>query len=108
VSDEKLFTIEIIDVNDAPLFMSPRRVIGWENANFSKRIIFNISGGINEPAPEKPTFKVVVSNPQLFTTQGQPVISSSGILTFTPTPGMFGETEANITMTDGQGTRNHG
>ncbi len=100
--------MEVVDINDRPAFEVPERVIGWENTNFTKHIVFNISGGINEPVPEKPTFQVVVKDPSLFTAQGQPAISSTGVMSFMPAPGVFGQTVANITLNDGQGTQNLG
>ena len=111
VSIEHVFTIQVNDLNDAPTFEIPSRIVGFEDTPFEHIAVFDVSEGPFE-GPDRPfapfqhvTFNVTVQEPDLFvelpsiTKQG-----SEGILRFVPQTDVFGNTLANVTISDDGGS----
>ena len=92
--------ISVAAVNDAPSFTKgpnqtvledagEQSVSGWAT---------NITAGTNEPG-QTVTFTVVADTPALFSVQ--PVVSSTGVLTYTPAPNANGLATVTVTANDG-------
>jgi hypothetical protein len=91
-----------VAVNDPPLFTAgPSNVSVPENTGVSSSTwATSISAGPGEES-QSVTFALVCTNAALFSTQ--PQLSPTGVLTFTSTPGAFGSSICNATLTDSEG-----
>jgi len=97
-SDAQVFTINVIAVNDAPSFTKGPNQIVWEDA--ARQNIpwaTDISAGPNE-SHQALTFYLQTDQPELFSEL--PAISSDGILTYTPSPDVFGEAVVEVYLKD--------
>ena len=107
-TDDATVTITVAPVNDPPTFQvgatvtvledsGPQTIPNWVTA---------ISPGPANEAGQTVTFTVTTSNPALFSVQ--PMVSSTGTLTFTPAPNMSGGAALSVTAQDNGGTANGG
>ena len=104
VSVTKEFTILVDDVNEAPTFHVPQRIVGFEDIPFEHIVVVGVTEGPFEEF-QNIIFNVTVDNPSMF--QELPSIrrqESEGILKFVPQRDVFGRTLANITLMDDGGT----
>jgi hypothetical protein len=112
MSPAQTFTITVTPVNDAPAFdLAGSSLTVGENTG--EKIFANWAANISVGPPDEestqaPSFNVIADDIDLFTTSGQPAISASGTLTFTPAASGSGSTMVSVTLTDGGGTANGG
>ena len=103
-------SILVDPVNDAPSFTKgadqtvnedagPQSVSGWATA---------ISAGPSDEASQQLSFVVTNDNNSLFTSKGQPAISSDGTLTYTPAPDASGSAIVTVVLRDDGGPSNGG
>jgi hypothetical protein len=98
------FAIQVDNVNDAPSFNVPERIVGFESIPFANVAVFRVSEGQFEEFQEV-SFSIQIDNPDLFSEL--PSIQRKGafgILKFEPRLDVFGATVANITIVDDGGT----
>ncbi len=104
------FNITLLPVNDAPSFgagadqqvaqnAGTQSVGGWARS---------ISRGPANESGQGVSFHVTNNNSGLFTAGGQPAISASGTLTYTPTATAAGTATVTATLVDSGGTDNGG
>ena len=103
-------SILVDPVNDAPSFTKgadqtvnedagPQSVSDWATA---------ISAGPSDEASQQLSFVVTNDNNSLFTSIGQPAISSDGTLTYTPAPDASGSAIVTVVLRDDGGPANGG
>ncbi|WP_254512040.1 beta strand repeat-containing protein [Anatilimnocola floriformis] len=102
-SGTQTFTINVTAVNDAPTFT----LLGTQTVNEDSGAqtvtgfaTANAGGGTDENGQ---TFTYNLSgntNSALFTAGGQPSISPTGVLTYTPAPNAFGSATITVSVTD--------
>jgi uncharacterized repeat protein (TIGR01451 family) len=100
------FVVTVTSVNDAPGFVKgsdqttledsgAQSIAGWATA---------ISAGPADESAQTLTFVVTNSNNALFS--GQPAVSPTGTLTYTPAPNANGSAVVSVTLRDNGGTAN--
>jgi CSLREA domain-containing protein len=101
------FTLTVLPVNDRPTFSVSSAPAVLEDAGAQTvNLITNINPGPLEQA-QTLTFNVTNNNnPGLFSVA--PAVSSSGTLTYTPAPNVFGSAIVTVVATDDGGTANGG
>jgi hypothetical protein len=102
------FTIDLTAVNDAPTYTVGGPVTVLEDsAAYSQAWATNVStGAANES--QTLTFAVTNNNNALFTPSGQPTISPTGVLSFTPATNANGSATVTVNLTDSGDTANGG
>jgi hypothetical protein len=109
-SGSRSFTITVAPVNDAPTFAigadqttledaGPQGVSGWATG---------ISPGPANEAAQNVTFTTSNDSPALFTPGGQPAVTPSGALTYTPAADAAGVATVTVQALDDGGTANGG
>ena len=107
----QVFTITVLNVNDAPTFVKgpnwadlivgvndgPQTILNWAS---------NISSGPADESSQVLDFIVTTTNPGLFSVL--PAISPTGTLTFTPLNGFGGTATITVKLHDDGGTDNGG
>jgi hypothetical protein len=96
-------------VNDPPSFVKgPDQSVPYNSPaqNIPNWATAISTGAANEV--QTLTFLVSNDNNSLFTAEGQPAISPTGTLTFTPAPGASGSATVTVTLKDDGGTENGG
>ena len=68
----------------------------------------NLNRGPANESTQTLSFTVTNDNNALFTKGGQPAISSTGVLTYTPAPNAYGKANVTVTLMDNGGTANGG
>ena len=109
-SGPQTLLITVTPVNDAPTF-----AIGADQTALEEAGAQNIAGwatgispGPANEAGQSVTFTTSNNNPSLFTAGGQPAITPSGALTYTPAADAAGVATVAIQATDDGGTANGG
>jgi hypothetical protein len=110
-SSTAVVTVHVAPVNDSPRFndrgdppvvgpnAGPQRIEGWATS---------ITPGAPNESDQTVTFVTVAnSNPDLFTSAGQPAVSRDGTLTYTPS-GQTGSSTVSVQLRDDGGTENGG
>ena len=98
------FTIEVLNINEAPTFHVPARVVAFEDVLFEHVALTDVSAG-NFEDNQSMSFSVTVDDPKFFAEQPTIVVTGNqGRLRFIPRKDVFGTTQANITLTDNGGT----
>lgn len=110
-SSTAVVTIQVAPVNDSPRFddrgdppvvepdAGPQRIEGWAT---------DIEAGGPNESHQTVTFVTVAnSNPDLFTSDGQPAVTRDGTLTYTPS-GQTGSSTVSVQLQDDGGTENGG
>jgi len=108
-SANQTFLLTVLPVNDAPSFTkgSDQSVNENDPAQTVNNWATNISAGPSDEAGQTLAFQIVSnSNPNLFV--AGPAISPSGVLTYTPKPGVSGTAAIVVALTDNGGTANGG
>jgi hypothetical protein len=101
------FTITVNPVNDAPSFTAGGDVtVNEDSGLYSAAWASAISAGPANESGQTLTFNVSNSNNALFS--GQPTISASGVLSFTPAPNAFGSATVTVSLSDNGGVANGG
>ncbi|MFM8482989.1 MAG: beta strand repeat-containing protein, partial [Actinomycetota bacterium] len=105
-SAAQTFTIAITAVNDAPSFTKGADVsVSEDSAAYSTAWATGISAGPSNESGQNVSFTVTSSNTALFKSNGQPAVSSVGVLSFTPEANAFGSATITVTLSDnGSGT----
>lgn len=101
------FTVNVIPVNDAPVFNLAGDIMVDEDPGAQN--VPNFATGIDDGDPEVAQvlmFSLVPDDPTLFSVP--PAISPAGELTYTPAPDAFGATLVTVTLSDDGGTTNGG
>lgn len=100
----KTFRVIVTPVNDPPSFTPGPLVLMVTNTatSFSAQWATNISAGPNESG-QAVAFVVVSSSATMFTVSGQPSISAAGVLSFSVSPGVTGNTTLSVTAKDAEG-----
>jgi putative nucleotidyltransferase with HDIG domain len=109
-SGSRTFSIVVVPVNDAPTFATgadqtsledagPQSIAGWATG---------ISQGPANEVGQSVTFTASTTSPALFTAGGQPAITPSGTLTYTPAADATGVATVTIQAVDDGGTANGG
>ena len=101
------FTINVLPVNDAPVFTLAGDVEIDEDSGAQNVPAFGT--GIDDGDPETAqvlTFDLVPDDPGLFSVA--PTMDASGTLTYTPAPDSFGSTLISVTLSDDAGVDNGG
>jgi hypothetical protein len=99
-------SIQVTAVNDVPKFTKganqavlagagPQTVTGWAT---------NVSAGASNEGGQALNFIVTSDNTGLFTNDGQPAVSASGELSFTPAAGADGTAVVSVRLHDDGGT----
>ncbi|MDP3719159.1 MAG: Ig-like domain-containing protein [Acidobacteriota bacterium] len=107
-STAKTFTITVDGVNDAPSFTKgPDQTVAEDAA---AQNVANWATAISAGAGETQTVSFVVSNDNstLFTAGGQPQVSATGTLSYTPSPNANGSATVTVSAQDNGGTANGG
>ncbi len=96
-------TINVTAVNDVPSFViGPTRTVNEDSgAQTFPGQATAISAGASDEIGQTLTFIVSNDNTALFTAGGQPAISDSGVLTFTPALDAFGSALVTVSLSDG-------
>ncbi len=106
-SDIRTFTITVDPVNDAPAFVPGGTVTVLEDRGpYSSTWATSISPGPADESSQGVSFSVSpvsASDALLFTADGQPQISSTGVLTFTPATNANGTARVQVVATDSEG-----
>lgn len=110
-SDDKYFSVNIIDVNDAPTFTinsNYAHIEVWEDAITQSISQFaqNISPGAETELDQRLWFEVTSKQSQLFSQM--PSIHDNGTLTFIPAPNANGTATLTIYLKDDGGTNASG
>ncbi|HWS90884.1 MAG TPA: Ig-like domain-containing protein [Pyrinomonadaceae bacterium] len=102
-------TFDVNCVNDAPSFTPGANVsVAEDSGAYSAGWATAISPGPGESG-QTVSFGVTNDNTSLFTAgAGQPAITSTGTLTFTPAPNAFGVATVTVILSDNGGTANGG
>ncbi len=108
-SASQTFTITVTAVNDAPTFTKGANQTANEDSGLHaiSGWATNISAGPNETG-QTVSFTVTNDNGSLFGLQGEPAVTSNGVLTYTLAPDAFGSTTVSVTLKDNGGTANGG
>ena len=107
-SAAQTFTITVTAVNDAPSFVSGGPVTVSEDVGpVTTSWATAISAGPSESG-QTLTFQVSNNNTALFAGTGQPAVSSSGVLMFTPAANANGSATVMVTLQDSGDTLNGG
>jgi CSLREA domain-containing protein len=109
VSSSKTFSVTVNSVNDAPSFTkgADRTVNENDGAQTVNGWATNISPGAPNESAQALTFQITNnSNASLFS--AGPAISPSGVLTYTPAPGVSGSATITLSLKDDGGTANGG
>jgi VCBS repeat-containing protein len=100
------FTVRITPINDIPAFTvgANQSVLEDCGAQTVAGFLTDISRGQPNEAAQTLTFHVSASNAALFAADGQPAISESGTLTYTPALNQNGSATVTVYATDDGGT----
>ncbi|TWT73865.1 tandem-95 repeat protein [Allorhodopirellula solitaria] len=108
-SDVRTFTVNVTPVNDAPAFVPGGEVTVFEDRGpYSSTWATSISPGPADESSQGVSFSVTpvsASDAALFSSNGQPQISSSGVLAFTPAPNANGTAQVRVVATDSEGAQ---
>lgn len=108
-SDIRTFTINVTPVNDAPSFIPGGTVTVFEDRGpYSSTWATSIAPGPADEASQGVSFTVAPVAPSdaaLFTANGQPQISSTGVLTFTPAANANGTARVRVIAIDSEGAQ---
>ena len=104
LSIKQYFTITVKNVNEAPTFYVPARIVGFEDLRFDHVAVVNVSAGPFEEG-QNMSFYIKVDDPSLFVEMPSIRLDGDkGVLKFVPREDVFGRTRANITLVDDGGT----
>jgi hypothetical protein len=95
ISDPRTFTIRVKNVNQAPFFSIPQRIVGYESTEFDMIVCPQLSPGEFEEDVQSLTFTVVTADASLFAEP--PAIDSDCRLTFRPLEYVYGATTLSVT-----------
>lgn len=108
-SDIRTFTITVNPVNDAPSFVPGGTVTVFEDRGpYSSTWATSISAGPPDESDQGVSFTVAPVAPSdaaLFTSNGQPQISSTGVLQFTPAANANGTAQVKVIAVDSEGAQ---
>jgi uncharacterized repeat protein (TIGR01451 family) len=109
-SPTQTFTINVNPVNDEPSFTKGADQTVNEDAGAQSvpNWATNISAGPSNESSQTVSFTVSNDNNGLFTAGGQPAVSSSGTLTYTPAPDQYGSATVSVYAQDNGGIANGG
>ena len=99
-SEASTFTLVVTNVNHAPTFYIPQRIVGYEGTPFSAKVCPLVSPGDFEQEQQL-SFVVTTADPAYFTSP--PGIDSAGLLSFVPKRYVYGTTTMNVTLVDDGG-----
>jgi VCBS repeat-containing protein len=104
---ERIFTVTVNPVNDAPSFTpGSDQTVAEDAGPQSVSWATNISAGPPNESGQNLSFTVTNNNTPLFS--AQPAISPSGTLTYTPAANANGSATVTVTLKDNGGTANGG
>lgn len=106
ISDPRTFTIRVKNVNQAPFFSIPQRIVGYESTEFDMIVCPQLSPGEFEEDVQSLTFTVVTADASLFAEP--PAIDSDCRLTFRPLEYVYGATTLSVTLRDDGGSDDWG
>jgi hypothetical protein len=109
-TDEGVVSVEVLRVNAPPTFeLGPDQTVPEDaGPQAVKGFASSISPGPAEEAAQSVRFVVSSSKPGLFAVDGQPAISPTGELTFTPASNANGTATVTVKAVDDGGTANGG
>jgi PKD repeat protein len=108
ISLQQTFTINILKVNDKPVFsVGPELTVYEDSGSHVKpEWAYDISAGANNESGEMLTFHTSTDNTALF--QRLPQLTPDGDLSFTLSPNQWGTATVTLTLNDTGGTENGG
>jgi uncharacterized repeat protein (TIGR01451 family) len=110
LTDTDSVAITVNAVNDEPSFTkgADQTVLEDAGAKSVPNWATNISAGPSNESSQTVSFTVSNDNNGLFTAGGQPAVSSSGTLTYTPAPDQYGSATVSVYAQDNGGIANGG